>query len=57
MIRIAAVISNRLRKLFGDDVAEWPAARVDDAITDMAPANYRGVHLGQPAGRRGEHRK
>lgn len=54
-MRIAGKISDRLRRLFGDDVGEWPAARADDSIDNMPPENYRGVHL-SPPGRRGRHR-
>jgi hypothetical protein len=56
VIRIAGVISDKLRRLFGADVGEWPAARADDAIDTMPPADYRGVELSDPD-RRGRHRK
>jgi hypothetical protein len=57
IIRIAAEISDRLRRLFGDDVGEWPAARADDIIRDQPAETYRGISLGRPAGRRGRHRE
>ncbi len=39
------VISARLLRLFGPDVADWPAVRLPDEITDMDPASYVGVDL------------
>lgn len=51
MIPLAGVISARLRRLFGERVSDWPAARADDAIHDMPPGSYRGVHLGREPGR------
>jgi hypothetical protein len=56
VIWLRGKISDRLRNVFGMAVAEWPAARADDSIDDMAPANYTGVHLA-PAGRRAKHRR
>lgn len=52
MIALTGPISDRLRVLYGPDVAEWPTFRMSDEISDMNPDNYRGIDL--DPGKRGE---
>jgi hypothetical protein len=40
-------ISARLRVQFGPDVAEWPAYRESEEITDMPADDYAGLALGR----------
>ena len=49
---LSGAISVRERELFGPDVADWPAWRAPEEITDMPAADYIGVDL--DPGRRGE---
>lgn len=50
MIPLPGPISDRLRVLYGPDVADWPACRMPDEICDMPPQLYRGIDL-DPHGR------
>lgn len=57
MTSLNGPISDRLRALFGRDVAEWPAHREPEAIRDMPEENYTGRTLGPRYRRIGQHRR
>lgn len=42
----SGLISARLRRLYGLDVAGWPAARAAESIDDRDPRTYTGIDLG-----------
>lgn len=49
MTELSGPISERLRAIFGPDVAEWPAWRESETIEDMPAVAYSGTELGDPS--------
>lgn len=46
MFAVSGILSDRLRRIFGHDVAEWPTHREPEAIRTMPEHRYTGQTLG-----------
>lgn len=57
MFAQSGILSDRLRKIFGSDVTEWPAHREPDAVRTAPEDSYTGRTLGARYRRIGQHRK
>lgn len=52
---LSAVLSERLRRIYGPKVADWPSVRLPEAIKDMPEHHYTGQTLGPRYRRMGKH--
>lgn len=57
MFALSGILSRRLRKIFGSDVADWPTHREPEAIRTMPEEHYTGRGLSAPYRNVGRHRK
>lgn len=56
MFAQSGILSDRLRKIFGSDMTEWPAHRELDAVRTAPEDSYTGRTLGPRYRYVGQHR-